>query len=234
LGSTRIHQHNLMPGLSNLGNLTILELSGCQNIDSPFNYITHLTQLNTLYLQRCPSKTTGPDFRKITELKNLKELYLESTLISENCVFLSECDSLEKLSMESCPLLVDDMVQKIITPLTRLSQLNLGYSNISDVSLVHVANLVKLVHLDLHCCYAISDIGMEILSHMANLTHLDISNLAITDEALANLNKLKLLRYLRFSSAQVDMTTMISLQLVLNLRQVEVPIDYWKNTTFIK
>src|SRR5690242_17886523 len=90
--------------------------------------------------------------------------------------------SLRELSISCCSALDDDALCEFAPSLTRLTNLDLASTGVSEEGLLYLPSSVSV--LSLNNCAGIRDQSTQQLSLMTSLRSLDLSNCLITDEGL--------------------------------------------------
>ncbi|KAL2661272.1 hypothetical protein AAZV13_03G191900 [Glycine max] len=123
-------------------------------------------------------------------------LKLESCdMVTENCLYQLglNCSLLKELDLTDCSG-VDDIALRYLSRCSELVRLKLGLcTNISDIGLAHIAcNCPKMTELDLYRCVRIGDDGLAALtSGCKGLTNLNLSYCnRITDRGLEYISHL--------------------------------------------
>ncbi|KAG4916824.1 hypothetical protein JHK84_054342 [Glycine max] len=162
----------IMQLVSGCGNLKILDLTCCQFISD--------TAISTI-ADSCP---------------DLVCLKLESCdMVTENCLYQLglNCSLLEELDLTDCSG-IDDIALRYLSRCSELVRLKLGLcTNISDIGLAHIAcNCPKMTELDLYRCVRIGDDGLAALtSGCKGLTKLNLSYCnRITDRGMEYISHL--------------------------------------------
>ncbi len=120
--------------VSNLTNVTSLNLSGCDGLtDVSLSHLSDLTYLAVLNLSGCDG-LTDVSLSHLSDLTNLAELNL------------SGCDGLTDVSLSH------------LSDLTNLASLDLsGCYRLTDASLSHLSDLTNLASLDLNGCFELTE-----------------------------------------------------------------------------
>lgn len=122
--------------------------------------------------------------------KNIKRLLFGDTLIDGSALkILSETKDLqlESLDLYSCDQLTNTGIIALTIHQTSLTTLNIAHcSRVTDSSLVHICNnLVNLEGLNIQRCRAVTDLGIAELGKLKKLKYLNISQCElITKEGL--------------------------------------------------
>jgi hypothetical protein len=108
--------------------------------------------------------------------------------------------NLETLSLNDCKKHKDKTMHEV-AELTRLTSLDVGYTNFGDDGAVAISRLPNLTSLRMPCATNVGVRGFEALGRMPALTHLDahFCFTAANDECLYALGGLAGLRYLDIS-----------------------------------
>ena len=93
----------------------------------------------------------------------------------------------EKLDLSGQDITDEQLAEKL-KGLTKLEELSLGYTKITDAGLVHLKGLTNLEWLFLEDTQ-ITDAGLVHLKGLTNLKHLSLWNTKITDAGVQELKK---------------------------------------------
>eukprot|EP00210_Caulerpa_lentillifera_P004480 g4274.t1 len=155
LGGTNIDDESLSH-ISPLKKLRTLQLWETQIGDKGLVHISKLNKLSTLSLQ--DTKVTDEGMRCLAHLRNLTSLDLDRTKVGDTGIqflLLSSSSSLE--SEKSLPHLkklslwrtfVGDQSMKLISQLTNLVKLNIGFTRVTIEGLEGISTLTKLTSLE--------------------------------------------------------------------------------------
>eukprot|EP01035_Chromulina_nebulosa_P019349 gene19349-25214_t len=168
---------------------------------SPFQTLVGCLSLEAISLQGCP-QITGEIVTTLNKIcGNLKYLNLSqckqiaSTVIKHvfehhhllnlNLAFIGSVSDEAFLSM---PIVVSNLcVNSRRSPLRKL---NLGQSEITDISMFRMAYLSSLVEIRLQWCHGITDTGVEALTiNCPNLRLIDLKSCLITNRAVISIAK---------------------------------------------
>ncbi|MED6156427.1 hypothetical protein PIB30_014392 [Stylosanthes scabra] len=168
-------------GVTNMGIMHLV--SGCDS-------------LKILDLTCCRSITDAAIYTIADSCPDLVCLRLESCdMVTENCIYHlgSSCLLLEELDLTDCSG-INDTALKYLSGCSELLRLKLGLcTNISDIGLSHIANnCPKIAELDLYRCVYIGDDGLAALaSGCRKLMKLNVSYCnRITDKGMEYLSHL--------------------------------------------
>lgn len=145
--------------------------TGIGNRDIMYGDVKNITELNLNSLYGIGNKDMIPDISALSNLTNLKVLYLYDNQISDISV-LGYLTNLEQLYLDANQ--ISDI--SVLSNLTNLEILHINYNQISDISAL--ANLTNLRELSLYN-NQISDVSP--LSNLMNLEALWLFNNPITD-----------------------------------------------------
>ncbi|CAH8831658.1 unnamed protein product [Trichobilharzia szidati] len=139
-----------------LKHLTILNLTGCENLtDYGIKLLAdgeYASCLRELYLTRCIKLTDKAIHSMSGRLPNLAYL-----------------------SLASCPLITDAAFE-LLCQFQQLWQINLNSTKIGDRGLSALGSLPKLRELKVSKCTAITDLGLQKFAHLGiNLEYIDLS-----------------------------------------------------------
>jgi hypothetical protein len=174
--------------------LTHLDLSGCDIGNGELEHIGKLTDLKSLDLGNTTLEGEG-GLAHLSDLVSLTRLDINDNDISDRAlVSLVECESLTHLDVSECSLITDagfSMVayMAVLTSLhascfnvtdqgldwisrspsrNRLAKLVLdGCHEITNVGLMHLGRLNHLKHFEIQDCPLITDVGLELMSHLS-------------------------------------------------------------------
>ena len=171
--------------------------------------LTSFRNLTHLYIQDFDRTTTVVDTRFISQLVNLKDLYLSFLVHRVDLSCLSNLTNLEQLDTSECPWRTRKLsVSTDLSPLaglTNLQSLTLRYKSISDIS--PLAGLTKLRYLNIGF-NRITDLSP--LVGLTRLAKLDLqSNKVIDVSPLSRLTTLTLL--VLYDNPIADMSPLVSL-----------------------
>ncbi|KRH94324.1 hypothetical protein M153_2990008639 [Pseudoloma neurophilia] len=176
--------------LSKHCNLRDLSVRECSRLTNSF--IDHLnthSKLDLLDISHCFAIT------KKAQLKiDIKCLKLDRVAVTTR--FFKQIDILkiEELSISNCPFLFKNGKNKLkLKKFRSLKKLNI--EGISEISKVKIKNLEKL---HAHNCF-----NIHLSSKYKNLTHLDVSNINLSQSQLNKILKYKKLEYLNLSFSQI-------------------------------
>jgi internalin A len=138
---------------------------------------------------------TDADLRQLSALKNLRDLNLGWTEVSDaGLVHLKQLTRLESLYLEGCPNVTDSGIAHL-AGLTNLKELAVSNTGMSNAGMVHLKNLKKLEWLEL-TGVPVEDDVVQYLRELTNLKVLFFCRLGapgapprISAEAVAELRK---------------------------------------------
>jgi len=180
--------------------------------DAAVRSLSKHKQLVSLKLT-APSMITNNAFTYIKEIKDLRELGLNSEFINDQgLIHLSECKGLSWLELHHADIDIEGM--KAIASLKNLNTLILGNSNISenayqffsdmknietlsiwscdtltDAFCNHLVDLPKLKKLHLFRCKNITNAGLDSIAKVKTLEYLDVLSTSIDSDSLSNLHE---------------------------------------------
>lgn len=164
--------------------------------------------------------------------KYIKRLLFSKTLIDGSALkLLSETENLQLLSLEvhSCDQLTNTGFLALTTHQTTLRELDVSLcTRVTDQTLVHICkNLANLEHLNIQRCRAVTDLGIAELQKLKKLKFLNISECElISKEGLKKgifNEQNEILEELDVHSLNLDQATIIMLSETLpNLRSLNV------------
>lgn len=167
----------------------------------------HLTSLRSLDLSDCSSGITDTGLEAIaSRLSLLTRLELcHLCRISDRGVnALSGLTLLQQLHLRECADITDEGFGCLARSLSMLTRLELGQCEITDVGVCASAEgLSALKHFDLSFCRNLSDVGVESLVLLRNLSTLGLVHCQITDSSVRGLTALEHLTDLDISGTAV-------------------------------
>jgi len=189
-----------LDGIQHAANLTELITRGNTELEdlTPLQSLTGLTSLTA-------SNLAVKDVAGLSQLRELDRLDLSWNYLIEDLTPLKYLTDLTELDLYYS-LAAGEGIHEIVPFLTRLTDLNIGYSNITDIEMVRgLANLTRL-HVGFN---PLKDI--EPLAELTNLTQLDLSKTGSDSvsalSALVNLTSLSVgMNSVRDLSPLVGMT----------------------------
>ncbi|CAI5462124.1 unnamed protein product [Closterium sp. Yama58-4] len=123
----------------------------------------------------------------MTQLKSVC-LYKSSGFSAEGIKHLYRLPRLEKLSFHNTD--VSDNALEGIGSLTRLKELYLNRTKVTDAGLLLLTALPSLELLGIFGCKGVSNAGMVHVGRLTGLTRLDLGSTAVTDDGLQQLTAL--------------------------------------------
>ncbi len=103
--------------------------------------------------------------------------------------------------------------------LTKLSDLDLSYTDVTDAGLAHLKGLTKLTALDLSGTQ-VSSAGLKHLEGLSNLTAIDLGGTRVTDAGLVHLKGLTNLTKLQLAQTRVSDAGLVHLRGLTNLSEL--------------
>jgi len=217
-----------LASVAKLTNLQALSLIWTNVTDDGLVHVKGLTKLRWLSLSAA-RKITDKGLAHLKDLKNLEDLNLECTqTTAKGLVHLEGMTKMRRLRLSSevrpqgqpsglkylagmtelrmldaRGLCADDDELKAVKNMTKLEELNLCYTHITDKGLEHLAGLTALKDLDLFG----TGVKGEGLKHLKDLKELKFLNLNFTpldDSALEHLKKLTGLKELLISNSNMS------------------------------
>uniref|UniRef100_A0A1I8B6J9 F-box domain-containing protein n=1 Tax=Meloidogyne hapla TaxID=6305 RepID=A0A1I8B6J9_MELHA len=195
--------------------LKVLSLKGCENVqdNAMRSFATKCPNIERLTLTKCKLITDGEGCKRLEELNiswceqitdlglfyiaknciNLKTLFCKGLdNITSNCFANLEMAELKRLSLHSCPNVLDETVNDIARHCPRLEFLSLSNcKEITDNSLVAISlGCPRLKDIELAGCINLTDAGfIQLSKNCHELERMDLEEcLLITDITLSNLN----------------------------------------------
>lgn len=182
-----------LQGLTNLQHLALN--SSTFSSEADLSFIASLVNLKKLNLW-FGRKITDAGLVHLSTLVHLEDFSLNDSYRITSIASLSRLTNLQHLSLAEC-LMMTDAGLACVANFTNLRTLNLAACmQITSAALVHIKHLSCLVELIL-AYTSVCDRGLELVSQVASLTDLDLSNLDdISDAGLTHLVALRNLRAL--------------------------------------
>lgn len=243
---------SVMPHISRLTGLRVLNLEGTRVSDRGLRHIAPLQDLDRLYLTEGVS---GAGMAHVSKLKSLTGLHFNGKhrLRDSDLALLARLERLEELSLcrgglSSAGLgrlaqltnlsrlrfwgdsITDDIVAQL-KGVSSLKNLNLAHSQITDAGLSHVSAMTGLEILALYGCN-ITDKGLAHLGSMPSLKMLnlsgcppgsiDINNPRISDAGMAHLKRARTLERLDLPNTGISDKGLAHLSELSNLRSLSV------------
>lgn len=188
--------------LKDLKALTILDISGWQDVEFGFELGIELPQLRKMKLSHCGGLMTEKAI--INGISRLNVLDISGFRYLPNSVSMSagQAPNLVALDLSSLGNLSDDMIKSICAS-SSIQHLNISQdgitSKISNAGVMHLRHLKRLMTLYISGFVNVSDFSF--ISKMTQLKELDISTgLRLTDRGLKYMERLKALKYLNLSN----------------------------------
>ncbi|GMH39406.1 hypothetical protein BSKO_07304 [Bryopsis sp. KO-2023] len=126
-------------------------------------------------------------------LKGFSALKLDparASVVAQDVSFLAECDSLRSLSLPRCDGVGLEFLSKLSRSVPDLEELAVSACvNVKNDSLLQVANLEKLVKLDVSDCRELNDEGIGHLKRLPLLRELNMANLPVTKFSLISISR---------------------------------------------
>lgn len=163
---------NSVSYISSLTNLEVLSLEGHEIDDTTLFYISNLTNIHTLNLSRCPG-VSKHSIVGIIPLINITCLDLSSTNITTSASLIEKFNNLQDLNLSCCPNVNHSSIAAL-TSLINMTRLNLSSTNITTIAPIEV--LTKIKDLNLSYTY----ITEKNVKHIAGLTNIVSINIVET------------------------------------------------------
>ena len=186
-----IHGHIDM--INNLTNLSELLIDNCE-IDSVLTTIT--LDLEVLHLV-CTEINIPDNIYKLTTLRSLN---LSSTIPITWLEHIDSLVNLESLILSNCVQFTNDTLLKV-SKLTKLRELNVSYTGITDIGVTYISNMRRLRTLNISGCN-ITDIGILTLQHLDIEKLLLLGIYELTDDSCVSLSNMRNLSHLHIVSSQ--------------------------------
>lgn len=150
------------------------------------------------YVERIESKTmSDADLERLAARVAVKELDLNDNIVFTDAglAHVAKIQRLEELFLDDTN--VTDKGVKFLRS-TKLTQLNLWNTQVSDAGLTYVSEIKSMTQLHLKGCSRVTDAGVAKLTRLQNLWMLNLTNCSgITDASLVSLAKCDSLTYLQ-------------------------------------
>jgi len=148
------------------------------------------------------TSVTGTGFNHLPKTGTLRTLILwDAAITDEGLEQIGKFASLTYLNIGNNRRLTGVGLRHV-TGLTRLQNLELGYTNVTDEGLAHAAELTGLTRLSLHST-KVTDEGLVHLPNLRQLKDLNLMGTKVTDEGLDPLKSLKNLKSLGLPGTNV-------------------------------
>jgi Leucine-rich repeat (LRR) protein len=159
------------------------------------------------------------DFEQVKDLKKLKKIDLPHAFSDKAFVCLAQLTDLEEVAFSSLSELKGHGLQHLKN-LTKLTELNLSYTGVTDEGLQAIEGLTHLKKLSLP--EHITDKGLAHIKPLVNLTHLHVQNSQITDAGIDHLKELVNLQVLDLSRAKLSEAGVLQFKSLHNLREINL------------
>ena len=205
MNDTAITDAGLEP-IGKLDTLRNLDLRGCPVSNTGLVHLKGLKKLKALRLSGKSGATTVDveGFNHISSLNGLKVLAADF-LFGDMVAAISRLDgvtNLEELYLAGTAF--DDEAAILLSRFSKLRQLRVSQTQISDQGLAHLAKLKSLTILDLSENSQISDTGLRHLAGMNQLQNLNLWRVNIMDSGIAHLAGLTNLASLNLDNTQLS------------------------------
>lgn len=199
--------------------LTHLACSGEKFSDEHAATLVHAITLTSLQCVRSPITNHGlHNLRQLTQLKHLDFLQF-SAVGDEGIAALSGLTKLEDLNLLDSN--VSDQSANTIAGFVRLRSLSLAGTQFTDSGLSQLAVLTSLEHLNLREC-AISDASTPVIAQFQQLKLLDLHGTQVGDQGLQKLQGLSRIQHLDLSETLVTGSGLKQLQVCNSLRSLAI------------
>jgi Leucine-rich repeat (LRR) protein len=204
-------------------NLTVLDLSGCVEMsDTVMRYIEDLTSLVSLSLRGI--KLGNECLKYLGKLDRLTSLDLSRCIrvTDEGLFYLRHLSNLTALSLGGCELISGRGLMKI-DHLQNITELDLSYTRLQlgKETLQRFPNIRKLI---LYRAQMVTDV-CKYLRGMDNLTHLDLSNTSLQNQAVSDIAKLTSLQLLDIRQTHISEHALDDL--------LNIPSLLWSNKNYV-
>ena len=158
--------------ISEIPHLNMLSFEECNMTE--LNMLDGLTELESLWIEKCDVSKAG----EIVNVKSLKELEIEDTLLAGNAeeleIIFENCPNIEELKLSSEERNLNDL--NFLRNAKNLEVLSVKNQSFTDYSAI--AECLKLKNLSLSGCN-ISDVGM--LTELNNLEYLNLDGTNVSE-----------------------------------------------------
>lgn len=158
--------------ISEIPHLNMLSFEECNMTE--LNMLDGLTELESLWIEKCDVSKAG----EIVNVKSLKELEIEDTLLAGNAeeleIIFESCPNIEELKLSSEERNLNDL--NFLRNAKNLEVLSVKNQSFTDYSAI--AECLKLKNLSLSGCN-ISDVGM--LTELNNLEYLNLDGTNVSE-----------------------------------------------------
>ncbi|CAI5728408.1 unnamed protein product [Hyaloperonospora brassicae] len=206
--------------LQHFTELQELELRKCHILKRGFEYISRLKKLAKLDLGET-SLTDAALVEICNGVSSLKALNISNTAVSDNGTFgLARLKKLRTLHLDTQEITNRALADVCFLP--QLERLDLFGANITDDGLLYLVQLHELRELTI-CGGNVSDHGVEVISKLASLTYLNLSqNPNITSKSLSCLRSLTSLQCLNLSNTGISALSLHRLSPLKELQSLSV------------
>lgn len=176
--------------LTALTSLQALDLGGCYQLtDKGMQVISSFSQLHTLHLGWCRGLSDAA-LRLLAGCKNLRDVDLNGTAISDDTLKAFSALPLQNLELECCLQITDAGLENFAC-FKELATLNLGYNNLDGSGFKHLTSLQNLITLNLSWCRShLGNSGFQSLGLLTRLRSLNLCNTVVTNEDFTHLTSL--------------------------------------------
>lgn len=207
--------------LAKLTNLEDLDLNSLFNVKgSGLKILKDLPKVTHLNLRSTSIDDAGME--NIKEVKQLRHLELPINLTDAGLVHVAALPELEILYAGDLQQLKGDGL-KHLKANTKLKELNLGNSGVTDAGLTHLADMNHLQELALSS--HITDAGLAHLSKLTKLKKLEVFSEKVTNMGVAHLKSLTGLEELNLTSTSINDSALMSIQDLPNLKKLYLPFN---------
>jgi Leucine-rich repeat (LRR) protein len=171
--------------------------------DDNIKHLKGLVDLEKLLLYG--TRVTDKGMAELAGLTKLKELDLRGTPCgtADMEAYLPHMPQLEILDLSESNSPVVDQAMPAIAKLTKLVNLNLWHTDVSDNAVALLAALPNLTSLNLDDNKRVTDASMDTVGKLTKLEYLHIGSTNVTDAGLAKLHNLKQLKMTKDEPALV-------------------------------
>ncbi|MEC7839317.1 MAG: hypothetical protein VX777_04680 [Chlamydiota bacterium] len=186
-----------------LPHLEILKLNAFELTETSFMYLSELKNLKKLYIFQCDSITDSA-IKHLSKLKKLEVLDLSTgdnkSITDTGIEHLKNLKKLRSLNLFGLAKITDKSIENL-SSITSLEKINLTWCyGITAAGLNHLTKLKNLKKLFLGWLDKLRDNDLQFLKELNNLEEIDIcKNKHYTDKVIVHLKELKKLKKLTFS-----------------------------------
>lgn len=176
-------------GMSQLTQLTSLDISYSSITDKGLIYISALTNLSSLSLRSCETVSSY----RLSSPTNNYPMMLLNLLCCNRRPHLLPVYARERICLSNKGI-------SCLSSLTHLKSLDLSMCyRLSNEGLKRLSTMVRLTSLDITACHEVTNDGLVHLSNLINLTSLSVAQTRVSSEGLQHLRSMSNLTYLNLA-----------------------------------